>query len=264
MTASKPIVALLTDFGPDSHYVAQMKGVLLGCQSSVSIVDITHSIVPQDIQQAGRVLLDCIRSFPAGTVFVVVVDPGVGTERSIVVVEINGQIFVCPDNGVLSLVLDSYPISQVIEADHQVVPGRDSATFHGRDRMAPLVGKILNGHSLASLGQPLDAAHQIEIISPDQTGDLIAGEVVDVDYFGNLITNLREDILSKEKWANARLEVSTVRLSGVKRTYADVTVGDPLALFGSNGCLELAVNCGNASAEWSVGAGTAVRIVVSD
>ena len=221
----KPIVALLTDFGADSYYVAQMKGVLLGVNPQLTIVDITHSISPQNIRQAAYVLRDCINSFPAGTIFVTVVDPGVGTDRSIVCVEFGGQIFVGPDNGLLSVVLNEKTDFRIRKVCKSVIESSRSNTFHGRDVMAPVAGRLslLSTDDLVSIDDCLmevEILELFEVPNPIATGNSVVGEFVYVDNFGNLISNISANLLANVSLANCVVHFGDETINSIDSNYA--------------------------------------------
>jgi S-adenosylmethionine hydrolase len=234
-----PLITLTTDFGTTDGYVGEMKGVMLSEAPGATLVDITHDIEPQDIDSA-RLLLDrCWRRYPAGTVHLVVVDPGVGSARAAIAVECQRQYFVGPDNGVLSAALTG-PEAKVVTLE---TPADASATFHGRDVFAPAAARLARGTPFSDLGPPhrSPVVHHDPEPVPMQNG-AVAGEVVHADRFGNAITNLRAALAGRE----AIVEVASRALPLV-RTYADVAPGEPLALVGSSGRLEIAIRNGHAT-----------------
>lgn len=248
-------IALLTDFGADSHYVGQMKGKICGIHPAANIVDITHSISPQNILEASYVLRDCIEAFPSGTVFVVVVDPGVGTNRRIVVVEANEQWFVLPDNGLITQVANDLGASgwEVDQGQFE-----SSATFHGRDIMAPLAARVAAGQPVAEFNRGPTELVLLDSNGPDRretsTGSTLTGRIVYVDRFGNLISNLRRELLQTHPDGGVMndlgrfvIKLGETSVEGIQETYGHQKVGTLMALFGSNGQLELAVNQGNAA-----------------
>jgi S-adenosylmethionine hydrolase len=234
-----PIVTLTTDFGTADGYVGEMKGIILSQAPGVTIVDITHDIEPQDVD-SGRLLVErCWRRYPPGTVHVVVVDPGVGSCRAALAVESEGRFLVGPDNGVLSAAI-AVPQASVVALR---VPPDASATFQGRDVFAPAAAWLATGRGLATLG----SAHASPVLlrDPDPvplTNGTIIGEVVHADRFGNAVTNLRASNVP----ARGVVEVAGRELPLV-RTYADVAIGEALALVGSGGRIEIAVRNGHAA-----------------
>lgn len=243
-----PAITLLTDFGTADGYVAEMKGVLCSLAPGVPIVDLTHDIVAQDVMGARLALARCWRRFPAGTVHVVVVDPGVGTRRAAIAVQSEGRYLVGPDNGVLSpalFALDARTVTLPVDP-------HASATFHGRDVFAPVAARLALGEGLESLGEA--HAEPVRLRTPPPRRDahgLLHGEVLTVDRFGNLITNL----LTREAHGMVKIAGRGARLV---RTYGDAAPGELVALIGSSGLVEIAVREGNASALLSVGRGEAV------
>lgn len=241
------VVTLLTDFGTADGYVAEMKGVILSAAPAVTIVDVTHDIPAQDVDAARLTLARYWRRFPAGTVHLAVVDPGVGTSRAALAIAADGHAFVGPDNGILTPAL----LSGHAEAVSLAVPASASPTFHGRDVFAPAAAALARGEPVHSLGPP--AASPIVRRTPEPRrldNGLIAGEVIAIDRFGNAITNL------------VGLRGGTVEVGGLTlpmaRTYGDVASGSLAALCGSNGLIELAVRDGSAARQHDIRRGALV------
>jgi S-adenosylmethionine hydrolase len=229
------IITLLSDFGSADGYVAEMMGVLYSLAPDAQVVEISHDIAPQDIARARLTLSRYWRRFPAGTVHVVVVDPGVGTRRAALAVESDGRFLVGPDNGVLSPGI-TLRESTVIELD---VPGGASPTFHGRDVFAPAAARLARGEPISILGRSHRRSVVIRTpVAIRSQGGVVTGEIISIDRFGNAITNLDT------------IEGATVSVSGwvvpVVRTFADVPTGQSCALVGSAGLLEVAVRDGSA------------------
>jgi S-adenosylmethionine hydrolase len=231
-----PIVTLLTDFGTVDGYVAEMKGVILTAAPDATIVDVTHDIPAQDVERARLVVARVWRRFPVGTIHVVVVDPGVGSRRAALCVESDGRHLVGPDNGVLSPAL-LIPSARAVELP---LPTSASSTFHGRDVFAPCAAALIRGDKLESLGRP--AVTPIVRRTPEpirrNNGDL-DGEVILVDRFGNCVTNLFG-------FAAGTVVVGSREIP-VHRTYADVGIGDVVAVVGSAGFIEVAIRDGSAA-----------------
>ena len=249
-----PIVTLLTDFGTADSYVGEVKGALLSLAPQVVVVDVTHDIAPGDVVAASYVLGRVWRTFPPGTVHLAVVDPGVGTRRRALAADIAGYRFVAPDNGLLSDVFAA--------ADADVVslpiPGSASRTFRGRDVFAPAAARLALGASLAELGAAVsDLVHLPPRRLRSEGSDLI-GQVVHVDRFGTLVTNLPSSAVVPG--AVVRLGSHTVV---VHSTFGDVPSGSPVALLGSGGTLEIAVRDGRADAVLGVVRGVEVRVSAS-
>jgi S-adenosylmethionine hydrolase len=241
------IITLLTDFGTADGYVGEMKGVLLAGAPEATLVDITHEIPAQDVEAARLTLARVWRRFPPGTVHLVVVDPGVGTERAALAVASDERFLVGPDNGVLSPAL--------LIAGARVValeaPPHASATFHGRDVFAPAAARLASGTSVESLGFAFAQPRIRRTPEPRRTGDgALLGEVISIDRFGNAITNL------------VGLRTGTVEAAGLslplRRTYGEAPVGAPIAIVGSSGLIELAVRDGNAARTLRLTRGSAV------
>jgi S-adenosylmethionine hydrolase len=256
------MITLTTDFGTTDSYVAQMKGIILGINPQVEIVDVTHTVPPQDIARGGVIIDEIARVFPAGTIHVAVVDPGVGSQRGIIGVEAAAQRFLAPDNGLLGAVLaQAAPerIHCVTREQFWRVPV--SATFHARDIFAPVAAHWSLGVDLAEFGPAIDAAALVRLaaVEPRQLGAALVGRVEAVDSFGNLITNINQSQLAAERGSLCVL-IAGRRIAGVSRCYSDCPPGTLLALIGSSGRLEIAVNSGSAAKLLSAGAGTEVRV----
>ena len=261
-----PLVCLLSDLGTADTYVGVMKAVILGICPQARIVDLCHDIPPQGIQPAAF-LLDTAWSYcPEGTIHVVVVDPGVGSERRVLALEAHGQQFVAPDNGVLTYVIASardYRAFSVERRDY-FLP-EVSPTFHGRDIMAPVAARLALGLPIESVGPELrDTPQRFPISRPVLVGGALVAHVVHVDRFGNLVTDLSEgDLLTWQREVGGEqfvIRVGDSVIEEVRVTYAGVNPGDLIALFGSTGRLEVALNMGNAASCLGVGTGAIVII----
>lgn len=257
------IVTLLTDFGTAGPYVAAMKGVLLDRAPGLrAIVDVSHEVPPQDLAAAAFVLDAAWSWFPTGTVHVVVVDPEVGTARDILVAERDGHALVAPDNGVLAPLVESASggsgaiVRRVDPARAPRVGG--SATFHGRDRFAPLAAHLAGGASPESVGQASESWRRLSLpearAEPD--GSLVA-QVLLVDRFGNLITSARREQLGDARWSFER----GGRRAELARTYAEVEPGELVCVVDSHDRLEIAVRDGDAASELGLVRGAEVRLV---
>lgn len=248
---STPLITLTTDFGSADSYVAQMKGVIAGIAPHTRVIDGTHDIPPQNIL-AGALAVDAIvDAFPDGAIHVVVVDPGVGSERAAVAVRTSRFTLIGPDNGVFTLVLDRYPPTEIIrltEPAYHRAPV--SPTFHGRDVFAPVAAHLANGVTIEKLGESVTTLVNLDIPQPSETPDGLTAVVLLGDRFGNLTTNLtrgRYDAwLAQTHAGSATVSVKGREIGPVRQTYADVEPGDPVAYFGSSGRLELAVRNGSA------------------
>ncbi|MBI1875446.1 MAG: SAM-dependent chlorinase/fluorinase [Acidobacteria bacterium] len=258
----KPVIALLTDFGLQDHYVGTMKGVILGICDEATLVDITHDIPPQDVLSASLELRSSYRFFPAGTVFVVVVDPAVGTARRGIAASAGGYRFVAPDNGVLTGVLADRPASVVELTNARYALPDVTRTFEGRDRFAPAAGWLARGTPLEDLGPRVDDVQRLEIPAPQVSPHAIAGCILRVDRFGNLITNIdRAALASASLDRGVRLHAGEQRVDRFVSTYAEVAEGEVCALIGSSGFVEIAANRDSAARRLGLGRGATVRAV---
>lgn len=236
-----PLIALLTDFGTRDGYVAAMKAVIKDICPKATIIDISHEVAPQHIEEARFILWSVYRYFPSKTIFVCVVDPGVGTKRKIIAVKTRQYIFLSPDNGLLNCVLAESEVRQsVIIKNQKYFLKNISSTFHGRDVFSPAAAHLANGINLASLG-PFISLEKPErvFINVSPKGDY-QGTVIYIDRFGNLITNFQ---IKKIRPAELKIKEHLVYL---QNTYGDVKEGELLALTGSSGLIEIAVRNGSA------------------
>jgi len=255
------VIALLTDFGTRDHYAGTMKGVAIGICPEVTLVDITHDVPPHDVLAGALELGASYRYFPAGTVFLVVVDPGVGSARRGIAVEAGDYRFVAPDNGVLTVVLDEQPPKRVVElTERKYARASVSRTFEGRDRFAPAAAWLARGIELGGLGRSAGSIQRLQVPQPQITHDHVAGEVLRVDRFGNLVTNI--DRASFDRIAGGSIEVTAGphMIEKLVSTYADVEHGCVCALFGSSDHLEIAANGESAAVALNLGRGDAVHI----
>ncbi len=253
----RPVLALLTDFGTRDHYVASMKAVILGIARDAAIVDITHEVPRQDVLAGALELEACVDAFPADTVFVAVVDPGVGSTRRAIAAEAGGWRFVGPDNGVLSLAIDRAGQARAVElADPRYARHVVSRTFEGRDRFAPAAAWLARGTALDALGPPVELWTHVPVPAVRRDGDLLEGEVVRVDRFGNLITNVPADAVQPPP---AHLFVEGLDVPCVD-TYAAAAAGALCALVGSSGRFEIAINGGSAAERLGLGRGARVAV----
>lgn len=257
----RPVIALLSDFGTRDHYAGTMKGVMIGICPDVTFVDITHDITPHDVMEGALQLAASCRYFPAGTIFLSVVDPGVGSSRRGIAVEAGDYRFVAPDNGVLTAALRDVPPKRIVElTERRYARPTVSRTFEGRDRFAPAAAWMAKGIQLSALGRAVTSYHQIEIPQP-QVGDQLAGVVLLIDRFGNLVTNVdRRTFESFTRGQPVALKVDDHAITRVVATYADIRAGEVCALFGSTEHLEFAVNGGSAADTLRVTKGAKVEI----
>jgi S-adenosylmethionine hydrolase len=257
---ARPLIALLTDFGLRDHYVGTMKGVALGICPEASLVDISHDVAPQDVLGAALELVDAYRYFPAGTIFLVVVDPGVGSTRRAIAVEAGEYRFVAPDNGVLSAVLDQVRPEGVVElTEAKYARSSISKTFEGRDRFAPAAAWLATGLQIQALGRPVPSFVRLNLPQPRTTEAGIDGEVLRVDRFGNLITNIDRVTLGSLMGPIA-VRIGSHVIAQMVSTYAGATPGALCALVGSSDRLEIAVSGGSAAETLGIGRGAVVQL----
>ena len=301
MTAHHPhVITLLTDFGNQDAYVGIMKGVIAGINPFANIIDICHNIPPQDIFQAAYLLYTSYKYFPKKTIHVAVVDPGVGSKREIVCAETQDYLFLTPNNGLLSFIIQEEKPKCIIRVtdDKYFLPS-PSSTFHGRDIFAPVAARLSLGIKPQQLGPKINQLDQLEIPKPEykKTGQL-EGQIIYIDRFGNLVTNITRGYIEqhignqtqnrgqgsgvrgrklevrgrtpgtlKKTPKKSLLLYNTVettigrkKIIGLSKTYMDVKAGDPLVLFGSAGFLEVSINQGNAQKYFRVDRGNKIRV----
>ncbi|MEI6240100.1 MAG: SAM-dependent chlorinase/fluorinase [Planctomycetia bacterium] len=250
------IVTLTTDFGTGSEYVAQLKAAILRAPLPPVLVDIAHDLPAHDVRAAAWLVGQACLAFPPGTLHVVIVDPGVGTARRLLWARLGDQEFLCPDNGVLSWALKRVPLTSACTLD---AVGGAAATFHGRDVLAPAVVRLLGGTPPESLGQPRADLVRLPWPEPRETATGLAGEVIHVDAFGNLVTNLPAAVWPRIT-AAGRLRVGTHDVTTLVRTYGDAAPGTPVALVGSQGFIEAAVVEGRADVRLGSAVGTPIAV----
>jgi S-adenosylmethionine hydrolase len=266
-----PVITLLTDFGTHDAYVGIMKGVILQVHPGATIIDITHRIDPQDLVQAAYMVADTYKYFPANSIHIIVVDPGVGSDRRIVALRKQGQFFLAPDNGVLTPVLDKEGEEQI----HLVTNTRYflkpvSQTFHGRDIFAPVGAQLAKGLAIHELGKPIDGADlvRLDFLKPHITENgMVTGAVVSIDRFGNLISNINWRFIEHHFPAAAghslRFYIGDQLIAGLSASYSSVEPGRPLAITGSRGYFEIAVSSGSARRHFGTRQGDPVKVAVA-
>jgi S-adenosylmethionine hydrolase len=272
-------IALLTDFGSQDIYVGVMKGVMLNICPEAHFIDITHAIPPQSVRGGAIALRNSYRYFPQGTVFLVIVDPGVGSARRPIAVKAGGYTFIAPDNGVLSYALSELGEFQAVELENPSYRlGKVSATFHGRDVFAPASAYLAKGDvSLAMLGRRVVELTELPLPTVQYHNGLITGEVTHIDRFGNIITSIGELRWMEEthlvmnaeglKTVGIQAESCVIKIGdetiyGVVRAYHEIERGGLLAQADSNGYLEIAVNQGDAARRLQVSIGDSVEVVL--
>ena len=243
------IITLLTDFGTGDSYVAELKAVLLSRAPGITLVDITHQVAPGDIRAAQYLLSRTWHRFPNGTTHLAIVDPGVGTTRRAIIAEHEGHRFVAPDNGLLSfLPQDGHFVSLP-------VPATAAATFHGRDVFAPAAARLATGTAPSELGEAVSDPCYLPLPAPRHDHLTVIGEVIYVDRFGTLVSNIPGDAVQ----VGARIRVEGSEAGSLRRTFRDVARGALVAFVGSGGSVEIAVRDGSAARMLGVGVGAEVR-----
>jgi S-adenosylmethionine hydrolase len=250
---SRPILTLTTDFGLDDHYVGVMKGVILGICPDAQIVDISHGIRPFAIVEGAYTIAQAWRYFPAGTVHVVVVDPGVGTSRRPILVESGGQFFVGPDNGVLSMVYLREPATVRLIANERLFRHPVSSTFHGRDIFAPVAAHVAAGVAAGDVGERID-----DYVRPDF---LKTGRILKIDHFGNIITNFHVDDFPD--LSGFQMAIGGVTIDRLARNYAECGDGELFVIVGSSGYYEISLAQGSAAAKLQCEPGAPIELRVS-
>lgn len=261
---STQILTLTSDFGFSDVYVGVMKGAIAQVNPRLTVIDITHEIPPQNIAAARFCLLDAYRYFPVGTVHVAVVDPGVGSHRRAIAIEFERGFLVGPDNGIFNGILSQSPAIAVVELTHAQYwrTPQPSQTFHGRDIFAPVGAHLASGVPLAELGAAIDLSTLIELDLPQliHNHTEIVGCIQYIDRFGNLITNIPGCEVEKQNWA---VRLAKQIIPGCQ-TYSNVSPGKAIAIVGSHGWVEIAINCGNAQIQLQQHWGDKVEVVISE
>jgi S-adenosyl-L-methionine hydrolase (adenosine-forming) len=249
-----PIVTFTTDFGTLDSYVAVMKAAVLRHAPGARLIDITNEVPRHDILCGSITLERAVDGFPPGTIHLAVVDPGVGTERRLLVAQVNLQLIVCPDNGLITWSWRLHPGGQTHELTWR--PANASSTFHGRDIMAPVVGMLASGQALTSLARVIDDPVLLDVEpAPPSTS---RGRIIYIDHFGNATTNINHGAL--RLFAQRSIRVKGRSVGKLRKTYWDVAPGKPLALIGSSGLLEIAVRDGSAASQLRLKVGDEVSM----
>ena len=257
------LITLTTDFGLRDPFVGIMKGVIAGINPQARVIDLTHDISPQDVLAGALTLRHSIRYFPRGTIHIAVVDPGVGSARRPILVESDGNYFIGPDNGVLSLATDALKPAQTVElsnACYQLHPA--SATFHGRDIFAPAAAHLSLGAPPAAFGPKLDSFVVLALPAARLQGNTLDGEIIYIDGFGNLFTNIEENDLPEQPGGCAAIAMGAIHVSGLSPNYAAAAGEKYVAVINSWGLLEIAVNRGNAQQNSGAKVGDKVKVVL--
>jgi S-adenosylmethionine hydrolase len=258
-----PIVTLTTDFGTKDHFVAVLKGAILGICPDAHIVDVSHEVQPFEIQEGAFVIAQAYRYFPKKTVHVVVVDPGVGSSRRPILVEAAGQYFIAPDNGVLAMVYTGieHKVREITADKYFLQPV--SRTFHGRDIFAPAAAHIAKGSRASSFGKMIDDYLKPSFTEPNRASKrLWVGTVLYIDRFGNLITNFHIDTFPSIRVKPFEMAIGTQHLTELSATFAEMIPGEPFVIIGSSGYLEIAANQGSAARLLGCGVGAPCELTL--
>ena len=262
-SSKQPLITLLSDFGISDEYVAVMKGAIAQINPMLRVVDISHEIPAQNIAAARFCLMNAYPYFPTGTVHVAVVDPGVGGKRRAVALELAQGFLIAPDNGLLGGVLNKNKNSVICAVEltnpEYWLTTEPSTTFHGRDIFAPVGAHLANGISLQKLGKKINPESLVKLDLPEciQKDDNVIGCIQYIDRFGNLVTNIPGSYVEGNNW-NVEIKGRKIK---ARQTYSDVKLGELIALIGSHGWVEVAVNSGNAQSELDVDSGYQVQII---
>lgn len=253
------IITLTTDFGTKDPYVAAMKGVILRINPEINIVDLTHEISPQNILEANLFLANSCPYFPEGTIHIVVVDPGVGSKREPIVVSAGNQVFVCPDNGILTLISKKLQIKEARVIKNKTFMLKNiSSTFHGRDIFAPAAAYLASGKKIEDVGEKSDKIVMMDIPQTKLENDRITGEIIHIDRFGNLISNIDLNLFKKGK--KYEILIKDKRLSEINLAYGEKNKNELLALIGSSDLLEISLNQGNAANVLGISIGEKISV----
>lgn len=258
-------IALMTDFGYKDPFVGIMKSIILTIAPQVSILDLCHEIDPGDLQSAAFALYMAFPYLPEDAILVAVVDPGVGTDRMGIATELGRRIFVGPDNGLLSWIVSRYPPSSIVNlTNDRFFLKPVSKTFHARDIFAPVAAHLSKGALLSEFGPSVDALTTFPLPQVAVDVQSIRGEVVYVDRFGNLVTNIEREVF--DNWlathgnCNVVINLGSVEIQGISSTYGEAQAGHAVAVFGSSGFLEIAVACGSAAKTFTATPGALVYV----
>jgi len=260
------LITLTTDFGLQDPFVGQMKGAILRYNLKARIVDLTHAIEPHNILAGAVTIRAGYHSFPKGSVHLVVVDPGVGSQRKIIAMEADSHLFIAPDNGSLTFIMRDREVQAVHRVENRALfPSEISATFHGRDIMAPVAAALASGMPLAQVGPKTSVGKCVQLDLPvtefDEHG--IIGRVIHVDRFGNIRTTITSSTLAKYQPSSfAGIFIGRHSIHAISSTYSDVAPGELLAVIDSAGHLEIAVNRGNAAQRTGCRIGDPVNVMM--
>lgn len=259
---SRPIITLLTDFGTRDAYVASMKGVILSLNPQAVLVDLTHEVDPRDIQAGAFLLAEAAAYFPRGAIHLAVVDPGVGSSRRALAAQCRDHYWVGPDNGLFHLIFNrALDLSLVSLENPAYFRPRVSATFHGRDIFAPVAAHLSLGVGLDEFGPRVTDPVSLDFPQPEFGPEAVLGEIISVDRFGNLVSNIGAgDLTSWSGDREVRLQAGPLTIRSLARTYADAAPGEFLALAGSHGFVEIACARDNAARRLQAGVGLGLEV----
>ncbi|MEX0680551.1 MAG: SAM-dependent chlorinase/fluorinase [Balneolales bacterium] len=263
MSTLSRIITLTTDFGSQDYYVSAMKAVMLQIYPEVRIVDISHDLPPQDIMAGAWVLKNTAFLYPAGTIHLAVIDPGVGSNRRPVLVKVRDQFFVGPDNGLFSLVSEENKPRVVELMNQKYWRNIISTTFHGRDIFAPVAAHLCKGEPMEAFGVERSDLTTYRWAKPISDDKGIQGWVMHIDRYGNLVTNIPETLIKEHKNSPAfKIYVGNTILKTIAGSFSDVPDGEAVALIGSSGMLEIAINKGNAERMLGIEKGAPVSLII--
>jgi hypothetical protein len=260
----RPLITLLTDFGEQDHYVAAMKGVILGICPDANIVDITHQIPPFQIAAGAYTLAQAAPAFPSGTIHVAVVDPGVGSARRAIAARAAGHIYAGPDNGLLAMALDAARRPGAFEITNEKLFRHPvSKTFHGRDIFAPVAAHLAGGLALSRVGPRLTDWQNAAFLKPQQSGPREwAGRVLSIDHFGNLVTNFSWEEFGDLARRNFHIKIGSTSIRTFASTYREIPRGTPFVIRGSSNYLEISLNQGAVSKLTGSGLDEGIALVI--
>lgn len=256
-------ISLLTDFGINDNFSGVIKAVILKINPNLRLIDITHSINPQDILQAAFLLASSYRFFPRGTIHLVVVDPGVGSQRKKILIQSENYYFIAPDNGVLDLTLRRERVKKIIEITNERYFLKPlSNTFHARDIFSPVAAYLSKGVKPSLFGKPIKKIKSLDIPKPKSKTDILSGEVIYIDRFGNLISNIDTDTLARFiKNKKIKIRIKNKTINHLSASYSEANPFKPLAIVDSFNRLEIALNSGSAAHELKAKKGTRIEII---
>ncbi len=265
MSVTIPLITLLTDFGDRDYFVASMKGVILNINPQAQIVDLSHHVTPHDVADAAYLLQSCYRYFPDGTIHVAVVDPGVGSTRRPLLVSSSRYFFLGPDNGLLTYVCQEETGVEVRHIENrQYRLDSEGATFDGRDLFAPAAAWLTKGQPIGSFGRLVPNYERLPISEPSWDKHVMAGEIVYIDRFGNLISNLTQfhirEVRGVTKRSEPYIRIGGLTIDGLARSYAEGSADTPQALINSNGNLEVFLKEGRAADRLNAARGARIEL----